>query len=102
MEHSLDKIVTAKRRLLIVDVALRNWRDTIGSYPAGLGSLAPHELPSLPLDPFTNAEFIYRRPDDSFLRYSVGPKLYDAGGQFGPQQAVMAHQADLALDGGDE
>lgn len=99
LEKNLDLIVVAKRRLLIVDLALRNWQEAIGSYPSGLGSLAPHDLPTLPLDPFTNTEFIYRRQGDSFLLYSVGPKRYDAGGQFGSQSDVTSHRADLNLDG---
>jgi hypothetical protein len=99
LEYSHDNICIAKRRLLIIDLALRNWQEAIGTYPAGLGSLVPHELPKLPLDPFSQSEFIYRRQGDSFLLYSVGPKRFDAGGQFGSQADVTAHRADLNLDG---
>lgn len=98
MEKSLDLMVVAKRRLLIIDLALRNWHEAIGTYPSGLGSLAPHDLPTLPLDPFSNAEFIYRRHEDSFLLYSVGPKRFDAGGQFASRPEVIAGVGDLNLD----
>lgn len=98
MEKSLDFMVVAQRRLLIVDLALRNWQEAIGAYPSGLGSLAPHDLPTLPLDPFSNAEFIYRREGDSFLLYSVGPKRFDAGGRFTSRPEVIAGVGDLNLD----
>ncbi len=101
LERSLDNCCIAQRRLLIIDLGLRNWQEVIGTYPAGLGSLVPHDLPELPLDPFSQSEFIYRRQGDSFLLYSVGPKRYDAGGQFGSQADVTAHRADLNLDGTD-
>lgn len=56
----------------------------------------------MPLDPFTDQSFLYRRlSDHSFALYSTRPSKVDHGGVFGPWMMVAAGHADLCLDAGD-
>ena len=102
MQRDQDYHILALMRMLAVDLALRDWRDTFGSFPNDLSSLTPQPLAQLPLDPYTENSFIYRRISDaSFDLYSTGPKLTDGGGHFGPWPSVAAGCADLCLDADD-
>ncbi len=91
-------------RLLMVDLAIRVYQGMTESYPETLEQLVPGVLETVPLDPFTQDDFIYqpmlivpRRADD-FLLYSPGPSQQDHGATFGPFPAVAAGVADLCLD----
>ena len=102
MQLDEDNHILALMRLLAIDLALRDVNDTTGAIPDELSSLAPHPFPRLPVDPYTEESFIYRRVDDgSYCLYSTGPKLADGGGQFGPWPSVAAGCADLCLDADD-
>jgi hypothetical protein len=102
MECDQDRHILALMRMLVVDLALREWHASSGSFPDDLASLTAQMLPKLPLDPFTETSFIYRRVGDtSFHLYSTGPKSCDGGGQFGDWTSVAAGSADLCLDAGD-
>jgi hypothetical protein len=52
-----------------------------GAYPATLCELRPAYLAEMPIDPFNDHEFHYRREDDGYLLYSVGPNGKDDGGR---------------------
>lgn len=97
-ERGLDKFSQAMHRLLVVDLALRRFQHAHGSFPNRLHLLASKLLPVLPLDPFTNSPFIYRRHGDAFELYSPGPKQTDSGGSFGHKVLVLTGRADLCLD----
>ncbi len=102
MELDHDRHILALMRMLVVDLALRDWHASSGSFPDGLSSLTTQMLPKLPLDPYTETWFIYRRVGDtSFQLYSTGPKSCDGGGQFGHWPSVATGSADLCLDAGD-
>ncbi|HVA50725.1 MAG TPA: hypothetical protein VNH11_30550 [Pirellulales bacterium] len=67
-------------RLLLAHVALRRYRLHNGRYPATLHELAPQYLDAAPVDPFNGQELIYRRHDEGYRLYSVGPDGKDNGG----------------------
>ena len=54
-----------------------------GKYPESLNELVPGVLPSLPLDPFTGRNYIYRKRDKGFIVYSLGDNLKDDSGKRG-------------------
>lgn len=101
MHVELDRRGVAFLRLLVLDLALRSFRDDAGHYPPALAALAPSVLPFVPPDPFTGQPFRYRIGGDSFVLYSPGPTGIDHGGVFGPWIAVTSGQADYCLDAAD-
>lgn len=81
---------------LAVDLTVRSYRFANSSFPDSLESLTDV---GLPMDPFTDQPFRYRKHlDDSFSIYSVGPRRVDHEGRFGSQLMVNAGLADLCLD----
>jgi hypothetical protein len=51
-----------------------------GRYIGEPSELVPNILPSLPLDPFTGKNYIYKKTEKGFIVYSVGDNLKDDGG----------------------
>jgi|GEM_PF-1404943 len=73
-----------------VAIALELFRLEHGEYPRGLDELVPEFLETMPLDPFTEKQLIYR-PDegDPFLLYSIGRNGFDDNGaEFGTKTAT--------------
>ncbi len=70
----------ALTRVARTGLALIRHRAIHGSYPDTLESLAPTLLGAPAEDPFTGRPLIYRRADDGFVVYSVGPDGKDNGG----------------------
>jgi len=102
MHAGIEKRHTAMLRMLAVDLAIRSYHAARSSYPDDLETLVPSHLAELPLDPFTDRPFVYRKqPDDSFLLYSPGPSRIDHGAVFGHWLMVDTGQADYCLDTGD-
>ncbi len=64
-----------------VAFALASYRVDNGDYPDKLDALVPKFIPSLPNDPFSTGPFLYRRTDDCYVIYSVGPDGKDGGGE---------------------
>ncbi|MCD6408531.1 hypothetical protein J7L87_05735 [bacterium] len=64
-----------------ISLALRIYKNRYGKYPEKLQSLTPDILSSLPLDPFTGQNYIYRKKKDGFITYSVGPNGKDDKGE---------------------
>jgi len=62
----------ARRRLLIVELALRCHSTKHGSPPKQLGELMPEYLARIPLDPFTERDLSYLPNHTNWLLYSVG------------------------------
>ncbi len=82
---SLHRFVLEYRRadtmMLPLALGLQAHKADLGFYPETLNELAPKYLDSLPLDPFAVGEgFRYRRTEDRYLLYSVGPDGVDDGG----------------------
>jgi hypothetical protein len=62
-------------------LALRQWWLEKSQYPASLNELVvAGYLKELPMDPFSDKPLTYRRIDDGFTLYSVGPDFTDDGG----------------------
>ncbi len=93
---------TALLRLLVIDLALRSYRTANRSFPEELTALIPKYLGALPLDPFTEAGFLYQRQfSDRFVVYSLGPGRVNHGATFGPWPLTHAGEFDLCLDTAD-
>jgi hypothetical protein len=88
----------AKLRMLAIDTGLRIWQSIHGRFPETLEELTPEVLPSLPLDPYSEASFRYRLDGDHFVLYSVGYSGVDQGGTFGPCYGWQRQDFDLCLD----
>lgn len=61
-------------------IALKLYRTLHGAYPDSLHALTPEILDKIPADPFTGRDFIYRKQENGFLLYSIGPDMKDDGG----------------------
>ncbi len=63
-------------------LALQRWRLEKDQYPAALGELvAAGFLDELPPDPYSDKPLVYKRIDDDFILYSVGPNFADDDGE---------------------
>ncbi|MEZ6145806.1 MAG: hypothetical protein R3B91_10410 [Planctomycetaceae bacterium] len=84
---AVDRVVIAeeesKLRMQLVDTgyALAEYRAETGSFPDSLESLVPEQLDELPIDPYSDELYRYKRTDGGFLLWSVGPDGFDDGGK---------------------
>lgn len=79
-------LISAERRLrlafLACAFALHAWNVERGEYPVSLAELLPDYLQSVPVDPFGCGEPLrYRRTEQGYILYSVGPDGVDDGGR---------------------
>jgi hypothetical protein len=63
-----------------VALMLSAYRTEHGQYPDALHALTPKYLAAQPKDPWSNGDYRYRRQDDGYLLYSIGPNGKDDGG----------------------
>ncbi len=68
-------------RLARTGLALAAYRQDHGRFPESLDALAPRYVRSVPIDPFSDTAFKYRRVDKGYLLYSVGENGKDDNGQ---------------------
>lgn len=62
-------------------LAISRYKTDKGNYPQDLSQLlAEGYLTKLPIDTFADKPLVYKRTDDSFILYSVGPNFKDDGG----------------------
>ncbi|HNS32928.1 MAG TPA: hypothetical protein PKN36_08155 [bacterium] len=61
-------------------IANRIYKQEHGEFVEFLSQLTPDILPTLPLDPFTGKDYIYKKKDKGFIVYSVGEDEKDDGG----------------------
>ncbi len=67
--------------MLLATLAIEAWRKDTGEYPEELEDLTTELLQTRPHDPFTTGDPLrYRRQNDSYVLYSVGPNGNDDGG----------------------
>jgi hypothetical protein len=85
-------------RLLAIELALVAFQGSNGQYPESLMDLAPKLIPCVPLDPFSDYHFRYRRQGSSFLLYSIGPRGGNHEERFGSCLDVNFGDANLCLD----
>jgi hypothetical protein len=63
-------------------LAVLRWQLQNNQYPATLDELvAAGLLKELPKDPYSDKSFVYKKKDDDFILYSVGPNFKDDGGE---------------------
>ncbi len=67
-------------RSTLIAVMIERYRLAHGKLPDSLNDLVPTYTQSLPLDPFTGKNLIYRREKTGYVVYSVGKNLKDDGG----------------------
>ncbi|GMU24447.1 MAG: hypothetical protein AMXMBFR13_45210 [Phycisphaerae bacterium] len=60
--------------------ALAAYQRDRGEYPETLGALVPSYLPALPIDYADRAPLRYRRADQRYVLYSIGPDGHDHNG----------------------
>jgi hypothetical protein len=65
----------------VVSLAVERYRLRHGRWPESLASLVPDFLIHVPLDPFDNKPFRFRRLQDQVIVYCVGGDREDCGGQ---------------------
>ncbi|HOV21783.1 MAG TPA: hypothetical protein PLW95_03780 [bacterium] len=63
-----------------IGLANRIYRQQHGKFADSLNQLTPEILSSLPLDPFSGKDYIYKKKDKGFIVYSVGENEKDDGG----------------------
>ena len=64
-------------------LALLRYEKDKGSYPNDLQQLiTAGYLRQLPMDLFSDKQLVYRKTDDDFILYSVGPNFTDEGGEY--------------------
>jgi len=97
-EKQIDDQNIAMMRLLALESGLIACHARNGVYPSDLTRLVPNCIAAIPTDPFTGAEFKYRKKDTSFVVYSPGPTGQDSGGNFGGWFNILAGAADLGVD----
>jgi|GEM_PF-251098 len=74
----------AGRRALLTTVAIMRYGQDKGTYPSTLAALTGDGYMSeLPVDPYSDGAFGYRRTPDGFLLYSWGENRTDEGGRQG-------------------
>jgi len=75
------------REALVTVVAIMRYAKEKGQYTVSLDELvAAGYLKELPMDPYSDKPLIYKRTDDDFVLYSVGPNFTDDGGELGVGQ----------------
>jgi hypothetical protein len=70
----------AHRELTLTALALGAYRREHGKYPESPAALSPKYFEQVPGDPFIGKPLHYRRTEDGYLLYSVGPNRKDDGG----------------------
>ncbi len=75
------RLRTGRRGLLATLAVLRHYKDN-ENYPDNLEQLiSAGYLQQVPIDPYTGEPLLYRKVDNGFVLYSVGPNCKDDGGQ---------------------
>ena len=65
-------------------IAVLRYAQDKGDYPDNLGELiTAGYLKEIPLDMFSDKPLVYRKTDDGFTLYSVGPNFIDDSGESG-------------------
>ncbi len=72
--------VAARCGLTVISLALAAWKADHGIFPESLKDLSPGCLGEVPLDPFTDRPFIYRRAGPGYVLYSTWWNMKDDGG----------------------
>jgi hypothetical protein len=99
-QNVLPKI-QAINRLMIIELALRQYHSARGAWPETLSELAPKFASKIPKDPFDpeGRELRYSRTADGYLLYSLGYDRDDDGGRPSVHRAESGAYTDWQNDG---
>ncbi len=86
-----------KRDLINVGFRLAQYRADRGEYPKQLADLVPQYIAAIPIDPFADRPFVYRRQPVGFMLYSVGLNGKDDGGT-----GYRDYESDRDVDAGED
>jgi len=79
----------ALMRAVILTTAILRYELNEGDFPSELSDLVQAGyLEVLPLDPYSDAPFVYKKGVDDFLLYSLGPDFDDDGGSRGDPRRI--------------
>ncbi len=78
-----------------IALSLKAYKVERGEYPESLEELAVFVGQELPMDPFSEGPFVYRREGAGFLLYSLGANLEDDGG-VAPERSVL-REGDIVM-----
>lgn len=70
----------SQRRGISILMALRRYKNDKGEWPETLAEIAPTLPAEILVDPRSDGPFLYKRTDDRFVLYGVGPNRMDEGG----------------------
>jgi len=74
-------------------LVLKRWRLEKGQYPLSLSELVTAGyLEQVPMDPYSDKALVYKKTDDSFVLYSLGPDFDDDGGVENPEDSQKRRQ----------
>ncbi len=72
----------AHSKAVLTIIAVLRYKQELGGYPENPDKLIEAGyLRELPMDPYSDRPLIYRKTDEGFTLYSVGPNFEDDGGQ---------------------
>ncbi|MGB0258095.1 MAG: hypothetical protein ACPGES_05530, partial [Coraliomargarita sp.] len=86
----------ARDSLAETGLALTAYHSAQGTYPATLEALIPDFMDAIPMDPFSTGPMVYKKMDDGYALYSVGPDLIDNNGT---EDRNDRHEGDLIWTG---
>ncbi len=78
-----------------VFLAVQAYKARYGGYPASMRELKSKLGWKLPVDPFSEKDFVYKKQTKGFMLYSVGPDMKDDGGS----RALSSNSVELDSKG---
>ena len=87
----------AEARSTQIAIMIERYRRANGKLPEALADLIPVYAESLPLDPFTGKDLIYKQEDTGYVVYSVGEDLEDQGGKLEYGEGEKKHHRDWGI-----
>jgi hypothetical protein len=85
--------IQVKLGATVAILAALRYKQNMGNYPEDLNELiAADYLKELPIDPFSDKPLVYKKTDDSFVLYSLGPDFDDDGGVENPKDSQKRRQ----------
>ena len=85
--------IWALHEATVTVLALKRWRLEKGQYPMSLSELvAAGYIEQVPMDPYSDKPVVYKKTDDNFILYSLGPDFDDDGGVENPKDSQKRSQ----------
>lgn len=80
-------------------LALVLYKKTHGSYPDRLDNTVPHFINEIPADTFSGKPLVYKKSDNGFILYSLGPNMKDDDGALLEDTVNMDAKGDIVWKG---